>query len=57
MHHGLFVASLKIWHERWIFDRELLERLSNSGNISVTENSKDTLDSSFAVIAIDGVLM
>jgi hypothetical protein len=31
--------------------------LANSGNVSVAEDSKDSLDSAFAMIAIDGVLM
>ena len=57
MHHRLLIARLVIRHQGWVFNRELLERLTNTSNISMPEDSKDTLNGAFAVIAIDCVLM
>jgi hypothetical protein len=57
MNHGLLVSSLVVRHECRIRLRELLERLTDASYVSVSENSKHSLNGALSVLTVNRVLV
>ena len=57
MNHALLIACLVIGHEAWLVERELLESLTNTCHVAVTEDAEGTRNGALTVVTVNGELV
>jgi hypothetical protein len=57
VHHRLLVAGLVVRQQPGLLDVELLDGLTDPGDVAVPEDAEDPRDGAFADVAVDGPLV